>query len=93
MPYLEQPQAGLHNDSPDISAHGIYNVTLCTPSQLGSACDVAIIPADILNRGWKTCPSIRKLQQTWLQGVNFELLHQVVATENITTEGGECSAR
>lgn len=51
MPYLEQPQAGLHNDSPDISAHGIYNVTLCTPSQLGSASDVAIIPGDILNRG------------------------------------------
>lgn len=66
MPYLEQPQTGPHNDSPDISAYEIYNVMLCTPSQLGSASDVAIIPGDILNRGWKTCPSIGKLQQTWL---------------------------
>lgn len=49
--YAEESRADPFNDGPDISARGVYNVTLCTPSQLGFASDVAIRMGDILKSG------------------------------------------
>lgn len=54
---MEQPQAGPLNDGLDISAHSIYNVTLCTPSQLGFASDVAIRMGDHKKKSLRNLPN------------------------------------